>query len=150
VGSKYLQPRWCPPGLTRSQKRKLQRLRLAEMRKKEREKWRDDLFDEIKPRTPLKQEWRRKEALQSCTAEAATGGQTAAPGSQTAVDPVPGGQTALPEPRKNAARSQAEPARPPPREASRAVRLELVAVRPWAQAVRPPAPMEPVPAVVPT
>jgi hypothetical protein len=26
VDSKYLQPRWCPPGLTRTQKRKLQRI----------------------------------------------------------------------------------------------------------------------------
>ena len=25
--SKYFQPRWCPPGLTRTQRRKLQRLR---------------------------------------------------------------------------------------------------------------------------
>jgi hypothetical protein len=31
VDFKYLQPRWCPPGLTRTQKQKLQRLRLAEM-----------------------------------------------------------------------------------------------------------------------
>jgi hypothetical protein len=56
VDSKYLQPRWCPPGLTRTQKRKLQRLRLAEMREKEREKQRDELFDEIKLKTLLKQE----------------------------------------------------------------------------------------------
>jgi ribosomal protein S2 len=38
VDSKYLQPRWCPPGLTRTQKWKLQQLRLLEMREKEREK----------------------------------------------------------------------------------------------------------------
>jgi hypothetical protein len=31
MDSKYLQPRWCPPSLTRTQKRKLQRLRLAKM-----------------------------------------------------------------------------------------------------------------------
>jgi hypothetical protein len=31
LDSKYLQPRWCPPGLTRTQKRKLQRLWLAKM-----------------------------------------------------------------------------------------------------------------------
>jgi hypothetical protein len=35
VDSKYLQPRWCPLGLTRTQKWKLQRLWLAEMREKE-------------------------------------------------------------------------------------------------------------------
>jgi hypothetical protein len=27
---KYFQPRWCPPGLTRTQKRKLQHLRFQE------------------------------------------------------------------------------------------------------------------------
>jgi hypothetical protein len=31
-------PRWCPPGLTRSQKRKLQRLRAKESQEKEAEK----------------------------------------------------------------------------------------------------------------
>jgi ribosomal protein S2 len=35
VDFKYLQPRWCPPGLTCTQKRKLQRLRLVEMQGKE-------------------------------------------------------------------------------------------------------------------
>lgn len=28
--SKYLQPRWCPPGLSRTQKRRLQRMRKQE------------------------------------------------------------------------------------------------------------------------
>jgi hypothetical protein len=32
VDFKYLQSRWCPPDLTRTQKRKLQCLRLTEMR----------------------------------------------------------------------------------------------------------------------
>jgi nitrogen regulatory protein PII len=34
IDSKYLQPRWCPLSLTRTQKRKLQRLRLTEMQEK--------------------------------------------------------------------------------------------------------------------
>ena len=33
--SKYFQPRWCPPGLTRTQKRKLQRLRFQEKKEQE-------------------------------------------------------------------------------------------------------------------
>jgi hypothetical protein len=33
--SKYFLPRWCPPGLTRTQRRKLQRLRFQEKRGKE-------------------------------------------------------------------------------------------------------------------
>jgi hypothetical protein len=36
---KYFMPRWCPSGLTRSQKRKLQRLRAKENREKEAEKY---------------------------------------------------------------------------------------------------------------
>ena len=36
--SKYFLPRWCPPGLTRTQRRKLQRLRFRENKEKELEK----------------------------------------------------------------------------------------------------------------
>jgi hypothetical protein len=38
IDSMYLQQRWCPPGLTRTQKWKLQRLWLAEMWEKEQRK----------------------------------------------------------------------------------------------------------------
>jgi hypothetical protein len=38
--SKYLLPRWCPPGLTHTQRRKLQRLGFQEKREKELEKQR--------------------------------------------------------------------------------------------------------------
>jgi hypothetical protein len=38
VDPKYSMPRWCPLGLTQSQKRKLKRLRLKESKKKEAEK----------------------------------------------------------------------------------------------------------------
>ena len=39
--SKYFQPRWCPPGLTRTQKRKLQCLRIQEKKEQEIKKLRD-------------------------------------------------------------------------------------------------------------
>src|SRR6185437_4415594 len=39
--SKYFQPRWCPPGLTRTQRRKLQHLRTQEKKEREEEKMRD-------------------------------------------------------------------------------------------------------------
>ena len=39
---KYFQPRWCPPGLTHTQKRRLQRLRCQEQKEKEVEKLRDE------------------------------------------------------------------------------------------------------------
>jgi hypothetical protein len=35
---KYSMPRWCPAGLTRSQKRKLQRLRVKESRRRRRKR----------------------------------------------------------------------------------------------------------------
>ena len=38
---KYFQPRWCPPGLTRTQKRKLQCLRIQEKKEQEIKKLRD-------------------------------------------------------------------------------------------------------------
>jgi hypothetical protein len=43
--SKYFLPRWCPPGLTRTQRRKLQSLRFHEKREKELEKQRDEAFN---------------------------------------------------------------------------------------------------------
>src|SRR6185437_14426143 len=42
--SKYHQPRWCPPGLSHSQKRRLQRLRRQEQKEQEAEKVRDENF----------------------------------------------------------------------------------------------------------
>jgi hypothetical protein len=64
------------------------------MREKEREKQRDELFDEIKPMTLPKQEWRRKEAPQHSTTELAVDSQTIAPGGQTAANSLPGDDTA--------------------------------------------------------
>jgi hypothetical protein len=54
---KYSMPRWCPTGLTRSQKRKLQRLRAKENQKKEAEK----IFNDTHPQYPPPQKkWRPK------------------------------------------------------------------------------------------
>jgi hypothetical protein len=44
--SKYFLPRWRPPGLTRTQRRKLQRLRFQEKREKEQEKQRNKAFNQ--------------------------------------------------------------------------------------------------------
>jgi len=43
--SKYHQPRWCPPSLSHSQKRRLQRLRLHEQKEQEAKKLRDEYFN---------------------------------------------------------------------------------------------------------
>jgi hypothetical protein len=55
--SKYSMPRWCPSGLTRSQKKKLQRLRAKENQEKEAEK----IFNDTHPQYPPPQKrWRPK------------------------------------------------------------------------------------------
>jgi hypothetical protein len=54
---KYSMPRWCPAGLTRSQKRKLQRLRARGSQEKEAEK----IFNDTHPQYPPPQKkWRPK------------------------------------------------------------------------------------------
>jgi hypothetical protein len=54
---KYSMPRWCPAGLTRSQKQKLQRLRAKESQKKETEK----IFNDTHPQyLPPQKKWRPK------------------------------------------------------------------------------------------
>jgi hypothetical protein len=56
--------RWCPPGLTHTQRRKLQWLRLREKREKELEKKRDEDFNSYRPMVPQGKEWRVKAATQ--------------------------------------------------------------------------------------
>ena len=63
--SKYHQPRWCPPGLIHSQKRRLQRLRRQEQKEQEAEKLRDEHFNKYRPMVPQGKEWRAKPAMQS-------------------------------------------------------------------------------------
>jgi hypothetical protein len=57
-------PRWCPPGLTHTQRWKLQRLRLREKREKELEKKRDEDFNSYTPMVPQGKEWRVKAVAQ--------------------------------------------------------------------------------------
>ena len=58
--SKYFQPRWCPSGLTRTQKRKLQRLRCLEKKGQEAEKQRVEQFNKCRPISPQSKVWRVK------------------------------------------------------------------------------------------
>jgi hypothetical protein len=55
--SKYFLLRWCPLGLTHTQRRKLQCLRFQEKREKEIEKQRDETFNQYKPMVPQGKEW---------------------------------------------------------------------------------------------
>ena len=53
-------PRWCPPRLSRTQKRHVQRLRTIEMTEKMKEEERDRWFNEDRPMVIPKKMWREK------------------------------------------------------------------------------------------
>jgi hypothetical protein len=50
INPKYVRPKWCPPGLTKMEKRKLQWLRNKEQAEKEAEWARYELFEQVHPR----------------------------------------------------------------------------------------------------
>jgi hypothetical protein len=62
--SKYFLPRWCLPGSTHTQRRKLQRLRFQEKRENELEKQRDEAFNQYRPMVPQGKEWRVKTSFE--------------------------------------------------------------------------------------
>ena len=64
AADKYHQPRWCPSGLTHTQKRKLQRLRNKEKKEQEKEKMRDEDFNRYMPMFPQSKVWKVKTADQ--------------------------------------------------------------------------------------
>jgi hypothetical protein len=61
--SKRLAPRWCPRGITKTQKYRLQKMRQRELAKKKEEEERNYWLNRLWPMTPmtkLKQMWRAK------------------------------------------------------------------------------------------
>ena len=60
VADEYHQPRWCPEGLTHTQKRKLQCLRNKEKREQEAVKGRDEYFNKYRPMIPQGKVWQVK------------------------------------------------------------------------------------------
>ena len=64
AADKYHQPRWCPSGLTHTQKRKLQCLRKKEKKEQEKEKMRDENFNRYMPMFPQSKVWKVKTADQ--------------------------------------------------------------------------------------
>jgi len=62
--SSYFQPRWCRPELTRTQRRKLQRLRAQKKKEQEFEKLKDKKFNQCRPLVPQGKVWRVKAADQ--------------------------------------------------------------------------------------
>ena len=59
---KYSQPRWCSPGLTHTQKRRLQHLHRQGKKEQEAERLRDDQFNKYMPIIPQGRVWRVKTA----------------------------------------------------------------------------------------
>jgi hypothetical protein len=66
--------RWCPPGLTPSQRRRIQRLRAQKLKEEATEKERDEHFNAIWPMFLTKQEWRVKEKTNTPTLMASDDG----------------------------------------------------------------------------
>ena len=58
---KQPQPKWIPSGLSRSQKRRLQRLRAIGQKEKEAEDVENKICNNLEPRTTPKRVWRPKE-----------------------------------------------------------------------------------------
>ena len=58
--SKYFQPRWCPPGLTRTQRRKLQRLRAQKKKENEFKRLGGKQSNHYRPMVPQGKVWRVK------------------------------------------------------------------------------------------
>ena len=57
AADKYHQPRWCPSGLTHTQKSKLQRLHNKKKKEQEAEKMRDERFNKYRPMIPQRKTW---------------------------------------------------------------------------------------------
>jgi hypothetical protein len=56
-------PQWCPTGLTPTQKRRVQRLRVLEIKGKIAEKKHDKWFNQDGPVVPLKMIWRKRRVM---------------------------------------------------------------------------------------
>jgi hypothetical protein len=57
---KMSQPHWCPVGLTKTQRRRLHKLRKAEIEREKAEIERDGWFNRARPMTTIKKTWREK------------------------------------------------------------------------------------------
>jgi hypothetical protein len=60
VAKKIPNPRWCPSGLSKTQRRQLQKLRQVEIAAAREEAARDAWFNEVRPMTEPKNTWREK------------------------------------------------------------------------------------------
>jgi hypothetical protein len=53
-------PRWCPGGITKTQKCRLQKMRQRELAEKKEEEERDNCFNHLRPMSKSEQTWREK------------------------------------------------------------------------------------------
>jgi hypothetical protein len=60
IDPKYTQPRWCPLGLSKTKKRRLQRMRTQQKEEEKSEKYRDEFFNLFRPVINPKQVWKPK------------------------------------------------------------------------------------------
>jgi hypothetical protein len=63
LSSEYMQPRWCPPDLSHTQKKRLQRLRNQESKEKELKPLKEAIKKKevsARPLPSIKKEWRPK------------------------------------------------------------------------------------------
>jgi hypothetical protein len=58
--SRRMAPRWCPRGITKTQKRRLQKMHQRELAEKKKQQPPDYWFNRLQPMTRLKQTWREK------------------------------------------------------------------------------------------
>jgi hypothetical protein len=59
-GKRMPEPRWCPSGITKIQRHRLQKLRQCELVEKQEEVERDRWFNQLRPMTRPRQTWREK------------------------------------------------------------------------------------------
>jgi hypothetical protein len=59
---KVLEPQWCPASLTKTQRRRLQKLHKNEIDKEKKEKAHDEWFNKARPMTKHHMTWRKKTA----------------------------------------------------------------------------------------
>jgi hypothetical protein len=66
LASEYMQPRWCPPGLSHTQKRRLQQHRNQESKEKELKPLKEVNKKKevpVRPFLSIKREWRPKQLI---------------------------------------------------------------------------------------
>jgi hypothetical protein len=83
-------PRWCPPGLTKTQRRRVQKLRAREIEERRREAKRDTWFNKEHPMITNKKTWKEKRIEEGKDNDSGSEGDVAAgePGMEVDINMV--------------------------------------------------------------